>query len=138
MKEKKKRKLIDIPHALAYLSRPQFCVALCSDLGFGTHLLHQREHLLDLGPGEDRRETCTYLTPLGLAGKEEIKGSHLVVPHIAFGKTIREAHEILDEHRPHQLQITDEQGGLMEQIDAHNGLVAETIIEIETTQLQGK
>lgn len=60
------------------------------------------------------------------------------MPHIAFGKTIGEAHKILDEHRAHQLQIPDEQRRLMEQIDAHNGLVAETIIEVEATQLQGK
>lgn len=106
--------------------------------GGATHLLHEREHLLDLGTREDGREACAYLTPLGLAGKEEIEGSHLVVPHIALGKPIGEADKVLHQHSPHQLQVADEQCRLMEQVDAHHGLVAEAIIEVEATQLQGK
>lgn len=85
-------------------------VAQCTQQGVsfrgwwgGTHLLHEREHLLDLGARENGREACAYLPPLGLASKEEIEGSHLVVPHIALGKPIGEAHKVLHQHGSHQL-----------------------------------
>lgn len=103
-----------------------------------THLLHEREHLLDLGAREDGREACAYLPPLGLAGEEEIEGSHLVVPHIALGKPIGEADKVLHQHGSHQLQVADEQRRLMKQVDAHHGLIAEAIVEVEAAQLQGE
>lgn len=101
-----------------------------------THLLHQREHLLELGAGEGGCQPGADLAPLWLLGQEEGEGAHLVAPSVALGEPVREAHKVLDENGAHQLQVADEQGRLMEQVDAHHGLVAEALVEVEAAQLQ--